>query len=208
MPRLRPAGHRAARACRCSARSTTRSPSTGASRWSTPRPRYQNVSPRPAGTRSPRCRPGSPSACAASSRCRRTATTTSAAPTACRPRSCSSCPSASTPTCSAAARASSASRHQIISTASADVAMKGQRFLLEALAKLRTEYPDAEARPHRPPQGRLGGAAHHRGARPRRRRRVRLRRHRRAHRRALQRVGLRRRARRSTRASRSRRSRR
>lgn len=31
---------------------------------------------------------------------------------------------------------------QIISTASADVAMKGQRFLLEALAKLRTEYPD------------------------------------------------------------------
>jgi glycosyltransferase involved in cell wall biosynthesis len=32
--------------------------------------------------------------------------------------------------------------HQIISTASADVAMKGQRFLLEALAKLRTEYPD------------------------------------------------------------------
>jgi len=33
-------------------------------------------------------------------------------------------------------------RHQIISTASADVAMKGQRYLLEALAKLRTEYPD------------------------------------------------------------------
>ena len=32
--------------------------------------------------------------------------------------------------------------HQIISTASADVAMKGQRFLLEALAKLRAEYPD------------------------------------------------------------------
>jgi len=32
--------------------------------------------------------------------------------------------------------------HQIISTASADVAMKGQRYLLEALAKLRTEFPD------------------------------------------------------------------
>lgn len=31
---------------------------------------------------------------------------------------------------------------QIISTASADVAMKGQRFLLEALAKLRTEHPE------------------------------------------------------------------
>jgi glycosyltransferase involved in cell wall biosynthesis len=32
--------------------------------------------------------------------------------------------------------------HQIISTASADVAMKGQRFLLEALAKLRSERTD------------------------------------------------------------------
>ena len=32
--------------------------------------------------------------------------------------------------------------YQIISTASADVAMKGQRFLLEALAKLRIEYPE------------------------------------------------------------------
>ena len=31
---------------------------------------------------------------------------------------------------------------QIISTASSDVAMKGQRYLLEALAKLRTDYPD------------------------------------------------------------------
>ncbi len=33
-------------------------------------------------------------------------------------------------------------RFQIISTASADVAMKGQRYLLEALAKLRTEFPE------------------------------------------------------------------
>ncbi len=33
-------------------------------------------------------------------------------------------------------------RNRIISTASSDVAMKGQRYLLEALAKLRTEYPD------------------------------------------------------------------
>jgi glycosyltransferase involved in cell wall biosynthesis len=31
---------------------------------------------------------------------------------------------------------------QIISTASSDVAMKGQRYLLEALAKLRTDHPD------------------------------------------------------------------
>jgi glycosyltransferase involved in cell wall biosynthesis len=34
--------------------------------------------------------------------------------------------------------------NQIISTASADVAMKGQRYLLEALAKLRTERPDLQ----------------------------------------------------------------
>lgn len=33
-------------------------------------------------------------------------------------------------------------QNQIISTASSDVAMKGQRYLLEALAKLRTEFPD------------------------------------------------------------------
>ncbi len=32
--------------------------------------------------------------------------------------------------------------NQIISTASSDVAMKGQRYLLEALAKLRTDHPD------------------------------------------------------------------
>ena len=32
--------------------------------------------------------------------------------------------------------------NQIISTASSDVAMKGQRYLLEALAKLRTEFPE------------------------------------------------------------------
>ena len=32
--------------------------------------------------------------------------------------------------------------HQLISTASSDIAMKGQRYLLEALAKLRADYPD------------------------------------------------------------------
>jgi glycosyltransferase involved in cell wall biosynthesis len=32
--------------------------------------------------------------------------------------------------------------NQIISTASSDVTMKGQRYLLEALAKLRTDFPD------------------------------------------------------------------
>jgi MMP alpha-(1->4)-mannosyltransferase len=34
------------------------------------------------------------------------------------------------------------SAHRIVSTASADVPLKGQRFLLEALAKVRVEYPD------------------------------------------------------------------
>ncbi len=37
------------------------------------------------------------------------------------------------------------------STASADVAMKGQRYLLEALAKLRTEYTDLQG-PDEDPQ--------------------------------------------------------
>ena len=58
VPRLRPAGHRAA-ACRPSSRSTTPSPSTGASRWSTPRPGASG-SASAAGTPSSRCRPGSP----------------------------------------------------------------------------------------------------------------------------------------------------
>ena len=42
----------------------------------------------------------------------------------------------------ARSRASSATPNQIISTASSDVAMKGQRYLLEALAKLRTDRPE------------------------------------------------------------------
>ena len=46
---------------RCWPPSTTRSPSTAASRWSTPRP-PGSASPRPAGTPSPRCRPASPAA--------------------------------------------------------------------------------------------------------------------------------------------------
>ena len=131
-----------AAACRCSARSTTRSPSTAASRWSTPR-RRGSAGRRPAGTPSPRCRRR------VAQRLERVITVSQLVlrrhlprPTACRPRSCSSCRSASTPTCSGRSRASSAGAHQIISTASADVAMKGQRYLLEALAKLRTEYPD------------------------------------------------------------------
>ena len=111
-----------------------------------------------------------------------------------RPRSCSSCPSASTPTCSAPIPGIERRPHQIISTASADVAMKGQRYLLEALAKLRTEYPDLHARRDRPAQGRLGRAsARSSSSASSDARRVRLGRHRRAHRRAVQRVGLRRR---------------
>ena len=60
MPRLRPARPWSGSACPCWPPSTTPSPSTAASRWSTPRPRG-SASPRAAGTPSPRCRPGSPS---------------------------------------------------------------------------------------------------------------------------------------------------
>ena len=42
---------------------------------------------------------------------------------------------------------------RLITTASADVAMKGLRYLLEALAKLRTERDDVHARRHRQAQG-------------------------------------------------------
>ena len=43
VPRLRPAGDRSATGSRCSPPSTTRSPSTGASRWSTPQGWYKRL---------------------------------------------------------------------------------------------------------------------------------------------------------------------
>ncbi len=65
-----------------------------------------------------------------------------AATTRCPPSGCSWCRWGSTRTCSPRCPMSSAARNQIISTASSDVAMKGQRYLLEALAKLRADRPE------------------------------------------------------------------
>ena len=86
-------------ACRCSAPSTTRSPSTAASRWSTPRAGTRS-SRCAAGTPSPTCRPRSPAGSSGSSRCRRTRSRTSSPTTRSTPSAWTSCPWASTPTCS------------------------------------------------------------------------------------------------------------
>ena len=67
---------------------------------------------------------------------------------------CTSCPSASTPSCSGRCPTSSACPAASSPPRSADVAMKGLAFLLEAVAKLRTERDDVAPRRHRPPQGR------------------------------------------------------
>jgi hypothetical protein len=100
---------------------------------------------------------GSPSACAASSRCRRTASTTSAERPQGLPEKLYVVPVGVDPELFRPLEGVERRPRQIISTASADVAMKGQRYLLEALAKLRTEYPELKLDPDRPPQGRLGG---------------------------------------------------
>ena len=95
---------------------------------------------------------------------------------------------------------------RLITTASADVTMKGLKYLLEALAKLRTERDVSPGR-HRAQEGRRRVGPHHRRAGPGRLRRVRHRRARGAHHRAVLRGRGGRGARRCTRASRCRPSR-
>ena len=56
-----------------------------------------------------------------------------------RSTACASCPWASTPSCSSRSPASHRQPGRLITTASADVALKGLAYLLEAMAKLRTE---------------------------------------------------------------------
>ena len=194
MPGLRPAGHRALRPAGARHHPPPdhrRPPHRDGAR----RDAVAALRRRPAGTPSPRCRPGSPSGSE-----RIITVSQNSYDDICRTHGVSPeklfvvpvgvDPDAVPPD----PAASSASPHQIISTASADVAMKGQRYLLEALAKLRTEYPDLKL----VMIGRLkeGSAAQRtiEPARPVGRGRVRLGRDRRAHRRAVQRVGLRRRA--------------
>ena len=111
-----------------------------------------------------------------------------------RPSSCTSCPSASTPTCSARSRASQRDPDQHHLDRLGRRGDEGPAIPARGAGQAAHRAPRAEARDDRPAQGRVGRAS----ARSSelglaRRRRVRLRRDRRAHRRALQRVGLRRR---------------
>ena len=78
-------------------------------------------------------------ACRASWSSARTRSATSTTTWASTTSACASCPSASTPSCSGPARTSPAVPGRLITTASADVALKGLSYLLEAMAKLRTE---------------------------------------------------------------------
>ena len=156
-------------ASRSSARSTTRSPSTAASRWSTPR----------AGTSSSRCAAGTPSPTCRREVARRlkriiTVSENSFKDIVARPQgrpraACTSCPSASTPSCSGRSRGRARSPAASSPPPRADVAMKGLRYLLEAVAKLRTERDDV----HLIVIGAASRAApvdaHHRAPRPRRR---------------------------------------
>ena len=65
---------------------------------------------------------------------------------------CTSCRWASTRSCSARSPTSQRIPGRLITTASADVTMKGLKYLLEALAKLRTEREVSPGR-HRPQEG-------------------------------------------------------
>ena len=78
--------------------------------------------------------------------------TTSSRTTASTRAAWRSCPSASIPTCSARCPASSASRAGSITTASADVTMKGLRFLLEARGQA-AHRARRHPRRHRPAEG-------------------------------------------------------
>ena len=130
-----------------------------------------------AGTPSPRCRPGSPAGCKRDHhRVGELASTTSSPTTRSTPSAWHVVPVGVDLDLFRRCPRSSRVPGRLITTASADVAMKGLRYLLEALAKLRTERDDV----HLVVIGsrKEGGAsdAHHRAARPRGRRRVRHRR--------------------------------
>ena len=131
-----------------------------------------------------RCRRGSPSGSSGSSPCRRTRSPTSTATTRCRLDRMHIVPVGVDPELFRPVDTVERQPGRLITTASADVTMKGLRYLLEALAKLRTER-DLEPHGHRPAQGGRRVGPDHRRARPHRRRRVRVRRVRRAHRRAV-----------------------
>ena len=103
------------------------------------------------------------------------------------PTACTSCRSASTRSVFRPLPDVARVPGRLMTTASADVPLKGLVPLLEALAKVRTERDDAHLVVIGKPKGKSKIPAHDRAARPHRRGGVRERRHQRAHRRALRR---------------------
>ena len=186
VPRLRPARHASGPGCRSWPPSTTRSPSTAASRWSTPAPATERLTLRRwygftrMQTRVARACPRVITVSENSPRRHR------AGPRGPDPTRMHVVPVGVDPELfRPLARTWRGVPGRLITTASADVAMKGLRFLLEALAKLRTERADVHLVVIGRKQGGRPVGRDHRPARPRRRRRVRHRRARRAHHRAL-----------------------
>ena len=108
--------------CRSSPRSTTPSPSTAASRWSTPRPAGERFDQAPLVRVHQHADPGGAAPASASSPCRRTRSRTSTTDhQVSTPTGCTSCRSASTPTLfrplpDVAARARPAHHHRLAPT--------------------------------------------------------------------------------------------
>ena len=120
--------------------------------------------------------PGGPPPASGSSRCRRTPSRTSSPTTRSTPTAWPSCPWASTSSCSSRCPRCTPVPGRLVTTASADVAMKGLKFLLEAVAKLRTERDDVHLVVIGQPQAGRRQRRDHQEARPRAPRRVRHRR--------------------------------
>ena len=140
-----------------------------------------------AGTASSACRCRSRGSCRATSRCRRTRARTSSPRWVSIPTRCTSCRSASTRRSSGRCRTSTRVPGRLMTTASADVPLKGLTYLIEALAKVRTERDDAHLVVIGQPRHKSAVPGADRAARPAGRDRVRERRQRRAHRRAVRR---------------------
>ena len=164
-----------ARPARRSPRSTTRSPSTGASSSSTRRTRCKRLIAAAAGTRSSRCRPGSPGDCRGSSPCRENSINDIHRDHGVDPRApARRARSASTPSCSGRCPTSTRSPGRLITTASADVAMKGLALPARGAGQAAHRARDVTLVVIGQPEGGRSPRAAIERARPRRRRDVRV----------------------------------
>ena len=100
-------------------------------------------SPCAAGTASRGCRSGSPAGCPPCSPSPAPPAARSSTTSACARTASTSCTSAPTPASCRPDPAVAEVPGRIVTTSSADVPLKGLVFLVEALAKVRTEHPDA-----------------------------------------------------------------